>query len=708
MISTDKIVNFKNKLFYHAVESNPRILSDYQKYKWAHTEKKENKLKSWSYIFILNFLHRTLKINTLIQNSSQIIKTEKGGSMDYKKLPYLDGPESEISNRVSITQLAKKLMKHEVISFDVFDTLILRPFAKPEHLFFLLGNKHKQINFLSIRVEAEKEARNIAFIKKGNREVTIYDIYEIIERKTGIKKEYGVQVEIETELKICAPNPYMREIFEILKSKRKRIVAISDMYVTKEMLIEFLNKCGYFGFEDVFISSENNCSKRTKGLFMIALNKLKIDPIDMVHVGDNFQTDIKAANSLNINTVYYKNVNDIGNDYRTDGMSELIGSTYSGIVNSHLHNGDNVYTPYYEFGFTYGGIYILGFCNWIYEFAKKNDIDKILFLSRDGEIYKQVFDYLYPGIQNEYVYWSRIANTKYTVEKNREDFITRMIYHKSIGVIPTSLKSMLDSLDLTEMLRILPYNGLKEEEIIHKGNVKIVEDFFIDHWECVVENLSVNNEIVKQYILSKVGSSKKVAVVDVGWIGSGGLGLKYLIEEKWGQDCKVFSLIAASRYWNHTANINEIMNGETIPYIFSRMYNRNLYDTHSNTNKNSNNIFFELFTQACYPSFSGFKRNESGFEFLFDVPEVENYEYIKEVHQGIFDFVKKYNETFKDFKYLSNISGYDAYIPFRFLIKDLKFIKKYFGQLRYSRGVLADSENQTFETLNDILESAGV
>ena len=203
-----------------------------------------------------------------------------------------------------------------------------------------------------------------------------------------------------------------------------------------------------------------------------------------------------------------------------------------------------------------------------------------------------------------------------------------------------------------------------------------------------------------------IQGSKKVAVVDVGWVGSGGSGIKYLIEQKWNLDCEVHSLVAASRHANHTANLTQIMKKEIGVYIFSRMYNRNLYDIHSNTKHN--NVYFELFTQACYPSFSGFKKTEEGFKLLFDVPEVENYKIIEQIHNGIFDFVKLYKKMFSNYEYLFNISGYDAYIPFRMIIKDLRFIRKYFGDLSFSRGVIADSENQSFETLNDIMDQDGL
>lgn len=623
-------------------------------------------------------------------------------STEMQKLPYLDGSESKILNRPTVLDFTKDLLEYDVISFDVFDTLLLRPFAEPQDLFMIVGEKLNCVNFMSIRKKAEKEARSIAKVK-GKQEVNIFDIYEIIELKTGIDTQLGVQVEFQTELEFCFANPYMKVVFEIVKSHNKKIIAISDTYFTKSMIEQLLENSGFCGFSDVFVSCENNANKRETQLFKIALQKLGKDK-RFVHVGENMKSDIKSAQELGISTKYYNNVHKTGNQYRADGMSELIGSTYSGIVNTHLHNGLTQYSPYYEYGFIYGGLYILGYSKWIYEYAKQNNIDKVLFLSRDGDIYHKIFNYLFTDIKNEYVYWSRIANIKYTIDKNRYDFLNRMVKHKARDGLNITIKGLLESLQLEELKPLLNQYELKEDDLIHKGNVKLIQAFLVDHWDTVVNKFSEDNEIVKAYFTKIIQGCKKVAIVDVGWVGSGGTGIKYLIEQKWKLNCEIHSLVAACSHSNHTGNLTQVMKKDIGAYIFSRMYNRNLYDIHVNTKHN--NVYFELFTQACSPSFAGFKKTEDGFKLLFDVPEVENYKIIEQIHQGIFDFIKIYNKMFSNYEYLFHISGYDAYIPFRMIIKDLRFIRKHFGDLSFCRGVIADTENQSFQTLNEIMDGA--
>lgn len=698
----------KDKLFYWVVEKNPYILRDYQKYKWGHQGRKENKLKSWTYLALLNYKYRYLKIQEFEKNINGNNGQKRVTNAVNRRLPYLDGAESEVYRRERPEALAKRLLEYDVVSFDIFDTLLLRPFAQPHDLFMIVGEKLDITGFLRNRREAERKAREKAFVEKGNHEVTIYDIYDCLEFKLGLNKEHAIRVEFETELEFCFPNPYMQEVFKILKEHGKRLIAVSDMYLTKTMINELLVKNGYDGFEEVFVSSEHNASKRDKNLYKIVLGYLG-DNVRLAHIGDNYKTDIECARELGISAFYYKNVHEIGNKYRADGFSELVGSAYSGIVNTKLHNGVNKLSPYYEFGFIYGGLYILGYTNWIYQYAKRNQIDKVLFLSRDGDIYREVFNMLFDDQPNEYVYWSRIANTKYTVEVDREDFLARMLMHKSASVLNYTAKGLLEFMDLPELIEILGNYDLSEETILHTGNVRIFERLFVDNWDFVVSKLTRDDEIVRQYFMTIIQDAKKVAIVDVGWLGSGARGIKYLIEKKWRMNCEVKSLVAASRHWDPTEHIAQIMKFELESYIFSRNYNRLHYDVHTSTNNNTNNIYFELFTQACYPSFAGFEGVENGdYKMRFDVPEVENYSIYKEIRQGILDFVIAYHETFKKYPYMLNISGYDAYLPYRFIIRDLRFIKKYFGNLKYSRGVGADTENQTFETLREIMNQAKV
>lgn len=685
----------KDKLYYYMVDKNWGVGPEYHRYVETHQEEHiKNRWKSWWLLLRLNWHYRILrKTKPLIYlNTKRKVK-----------LPYLDGSESEAFKRREAIHFAKDLLQYDVISFDIFDTLILRPFAKPVDIFMIVGKRLDRIEFTRIRIDAEKRAREMAMLENGNTEVTIEDIYSIIEERTGIPKEEGVKIELETEMDYCFANPYMKRIYDLVKEQGKKIIITSDMYIPHDAMEKLLNKAGFTGYEKLYVSCDYKCNKRSGKLYQIIQNDYLYKRV--VHVGDNRVSDIKSANEAGLETRYYKNCHEIGNQFRADGMSELVGSAYAGIVNTHLHNGTKTYSPYYEYGFIYGGLYILGFCNWMHKKAKKEGIDKILFLARDGDIYQKAFNVLFDDIPNEYFLWSRIANTKYTIKKNREDFLKRSIVYRSRGTLKVTIMSMLTSLALLEFKEILPKYGLKESDLIIPENVKTIEKMFIDNWDCVCQIFGKNQRNIEAYIKEKIGKSQKVAFVDVGWMGSGAQGLKYLIEKELSLNCQVYCWQAAARGANDTDIMPELLDETIEPYIFSKMYNRNLFDSHKKTNSGLNNIFFEIFTQSKAPSYLGIDEKE---KFVFDIVEIENYKIIEEIQKGILEFVYYYKNKFSKDIYMFNVSGYDAYCPFRIIIRNIKWIKVYLKNFVYARGLSGDVQKQHIETINDLMQQAKI
>lgn len=687
---TSMLKSIKDKLFYFFVEKNKDILYEYQLYRWNNEElHKKARIVSWAVLTGLNFKYRVFRV----KNGKRMMISQ--GNINEART--MD--EISIPKREKAEVFARRLLNYDIVSFDIFDTLILRPFSAPVDLFMLVGNKLNYFDFTKIRINAEREARQLAKAKNGNHEITIADIYEIIEHHTGIKKEDGIKAEFEVELDMCFANPYMMRVFKILKSQGKSIIATSDMYLPHDMIQKLLEKCGYKDFMKIYVSCDYSCSKRTGGLYKQVLSEIGKNK-SIIHIGDNEVSDIKKAEEFKIKTEYYRNCHEIGKQYRAVGMSELVGSAYRGIVNTTMYNGIKEYSPYYRYGFINGGLYVFGFCNWIYNKAKEENIEKILFLSRDGDIYKKVFDLMFDDMPNEYVYWSRIVNTNCTRDINRETFLTTMVEHKALSVIPISIQTLLELIDAEELEEKLKNYNLDKSHIVTKDNQKIIETFLIDNWDYLLEKSEENASKFEGIFKRIIGNKKKVAIIDVGWNGSGPLGLKHLIEDKWKMNCEVKCWLAGSRSGNNIANMNEIMNGHITPYMFSRMYNRNLYDTHSTTNNGTNCIYFEMFTQACTPSFEGIHDNN----FVFDIPEVENYSIIKDIHKGIYDFAKRYRDIFKNYNYMYNISGYDAYIPFRHIIKDLDFIKEYFLDFKFARGIGGDKKIQNIESVGLIMD----
>ena len=123
----------------------------------------------------------------------------------------------------NITKIFKSIDKHKIISFDIFDTLLLRPYVRPIDLFLHMESHYKSENFAIARIQAEEDARK----NLDKNEITLDDIYEFI----GARYNHLKQFEIEWETKILQINPEIKEIYDYAIKKNKKVIIVSDMYL---------------------------------------------------------------------------------------------------------------------------------------------------------------------------------------------------------------------------------------------------------------------------------------------------------------------------------------------------------------------------------------------------------------------------------------------------------------------------------------------
>lgn len=711
---------FKDKVYDFLVRKNPSVQYEYERYVMEHTiEHYENRMKHWKILFELNWHYLVRKKNEPMlyfdnnknylplkkenQKIAQVTTQSKVTSSPSNTKPRVVTENKTIfshnNQRTESFYLAKTLSTYDVISFDIFDTLLFRAVVNPEDVFILVGEKLGLVDFVQLRRDVEKKLRDQHRLEYGNHEITLLDIYSEIERRTGINANFGMECEIEVEKSLIYPNPYMKQVYDMLRGQGKYIIAVSDMYLSQDVINSLLTQCGYV-VDDLFVSCEYHCNKRGGGLYLQVLEKYKNKRI--VHVGDNYEADIVKAREIGLDAIFYRKSSLIGREMlNVEGMSELVGSAYKGLVYNTLFNGANKFNPYFEYGYIFGGLYVVGFCNWIKEQAQKEEVTKILFLARDGDIYQKVFNMLNVKIDNEYIYWSRIASIIANLETEKNDFLKRLVDHKAVSVIKTKVSDVLETVGVTESDIKLNDYGLTAEMVLCPQNKVYLEKAFSDNYEIIIEKNKCRLEQIERMLRKCIGENKKVAVVDVGWTGSSVLSIKNLVENKYKMDCKVHCYLSASKVKGNLANITSCMDGTLETYMFSQIFNRDLYDYHVSANKGSNSIYFELFTQACMPSFAGISNDG---KYNFDIPEVENYEMISEIHRGILAFAKQYISISEKNPTLLRIPGNDAYRPYKFISANLGYIKHHFSDFTYARGVGSNDEMK-IESIKNILDS---
>ncbi len=416
---------------------------------------------------------------------------------------------------------------------------------------------------------------------------------------------------------------------------------------------------GFDGFEKLFVSNGYGFSKSDGGLYEIS--KQEMPKGKLAHVGDNPQSDVKNSAEHGFTPFICNNVNTCGSPYRPGEMSRIIGSAYSGIINAKFHNGLEEYPTLYEYGYAYSGLFVLGFCNYIHKIRQKTQADKVLFLARDGDLLKKIYNKLYPKDSTEYFLWSRLAAVKLCFSENISDFKRRFVYHKSNGKY--TAKELLQQAELEELSEICTLKNT----IITEKNYRELGQFIVDNKEAVSEIYAPQGEGARKYFENKIGGSKKALAVDVGWAGSGGAAISALCK-KWNINTEIIGVIAGTNdSYSEQPDASEslLQSGQLYSYCFSQGHNRSIYTSHDSSQ--GHNAFFEMLLGSETPSLKGFTAEG---EPVFAEDESGNTETVRLIHKGAVDFCEDYLKHFAKYPYMLNISGSDAYAPFLAAVRD--------------------------------------
>lgn len=644
----------RDKLYNLLVNQVPGIKERYKRKRSRVTG--VGRIWIWLYLIGLN-------ISYYIFRRKSLAVLEKYPYYERKEI-YTKDSESSISSKKRPEQLAEELATYDVVSFDVFDTLILRPFSSPTDLFYVLGHEINYMDFQRIRMEMEWKARETKYKKFKSYEVNLEEIYTILSAETGLPKEATMTKELELEYEFCFANPYMQKVVEILREKGKRMIITSDMYLQTEQIKTILKRSGYDEFGSYYVSCDIQKSK-SKGNLYDYVKEQEGKEKSFAHVGDNYVADVENPKKYGFDSFHYVNVNAVGEPYRPYDMSVITGSMYRGVVNAHIHNGLYKYSREYEYGYIYGGLFVTGYCQFIHQYIKEHGVDKILFLARDGKVLSKAYHLLYPeeDCNWEYVYWSRLAAVKMSARYHKYDYFRRFLYHKVNQNY--TLRQILSSMELEDMLENLcEVLGVEQKTKLTDKNIEKVKTYLMKRWEIVLRHYAEQLEAGKQYYSKILKGCRKAAAVDIGWAGSGAVALDYVANQEWELDCEIIGIIAGTNSCHNAepdSSETFLQSGKMVSYMYSQRENRDIWKLHDAGK--GHNLYWEMLLDAPAGSFKGFYVDENGkyrCEFKEATADAEK---IEDVQKGILEFVRHYKGVWRNHKALAGISGRDAYAP---------------------------------------------
>ncbi len=535
-----------------------------------------------------------------------------------------------IMNEQTKALLKSKIDKAELVSFDVFDTLLFRKTNSPESVFDLMGRQFQIHGFRKMRMNAQDEASRRAYANFQYPHADMDQIYEVLSERTDIPVDWNAvkALEIEMEGDALVANEEMREFFQYAKAQGKRVIAVSDMYLFAETIDDYLKKEGFDGFDYIYCSADEHKAKFNRDLFEHVAQKENMPYEKILHIGDKMRDDGEFPADYGMDTFVYHRDTDLAK------VKDVAGSDVdNGLYKILCPDSDNFW---YNLGVEVGGPIYMGLYRWLVEKLPKDK--KVFFLSRDGYNLYHIFKDL--GYENiEYLYTSRRALTLAVItEMNARDIasLPPYTYGQTVGEILDYLKidrNDIQHLSETGFKSFYDVINTEEDQAAFKMLYELDKEVFLERCRIERENAIAYFE--------KIGFFDDDATCfDCGWQGSS----QELIEEfKAAVGCEKEHFFYYFGIKNGEKSRKQLKGMRYESYLFDFYKNFSLQaDLHQNV------VMYELFFSAPHESVYYYDTNgeivyESGEG---DWQKTELLAGIRDYVQLGLPFVEKYNVEF--------------------------------------------------------------
>ncbi len=432
----------------------------------------------------------------------------------------------------SYQELKDKIDKADIVSFDIFDTLIMRKVFSPEDVFRLLGEE--------VRAELKLDCE-IASIRAQAAQcgayATINEIYGYIKKCTNLTDKNIADImklEKDTDIDLCIVRRDIADLYEYCLTCGKEVYFISDMYYTIQDIKRILDKCGVTVPDDehIWISCEKKADK-VSGSLWEEYFKLVGKGNKCLHIGDNKTCDVKNPVRYGIDSYYVMSAKDmlmnssmaeLASDVNTVSDSICLGLVASKLFNSPFAlcstKGKVSFDDSESYGYCVYGPLLEKFLIWLYYKSRKDEIDKLLFFARDGYFlekdYTMVAELLDDGYEQEWCYLPILRRLIYIATMENEDDFNRVVAFPYVGTFADYMQSRFEIIVTDETSE---YN---DRQINAVGDSKNILKWIQPYKDKIMEQAKKERKNYLAYLTSDGDMKKELSygTVDLGYYGT--------------------------------------------------------------------------------------------------------------------------------------------------------------------------------------------
>lgn len=426
----------------------------------------------------------------------------------------------------------------KIVAFDIFDTLLTRPFLDADYVKHLLHDEHAENgieDFRNLRMRSEGEAREA----KGS-DVDIHDIYRRLSAVESATQHLTPDREIALEMQSVRARDEVVALLDLAVHSGKKVVLASDMFLPRTVIEAMLTRCGIAGWKDFYLSSEVGLRKDSGKLYEHILAKEEIKPHQMVMIGDNERSDFQIPADMGIRIIHLlkpvslmraiPRLADIvpARDAPTADqfLFGAIASENFGAISYPDFSPDDMFGPSPRaIGYSLLGPIAASFSQWLLEETQKNGFNHLYFLAREGKFLKAAFDVWQAGraeaVRSDYLLVSRRAVTVPCIRSVDDIFdiaASNDFYGASMELfLNERFGTVLDDALWAECARGKLWSR-RDPLMISNGNIDHIQPFLRFITPQIIRQADIEREAALAYYRAQgLGADESTAVVDVGY-----------------------------------------------------------------------------------------------------------------------------------------------------------------------------------------------
>jgi len=434
-----------------------------------------------------------------------------------------------------------------VVFSDLFDTLILRTVA-PENtkrlaakrLAAALDGALDAEQIYQVRARLEREACAATEAAGGDLEFRFDDAFmgrlhaELAARSPAVRAMSIAQlttlcheVELDAELRVQTLDEGVLQFLREAKERGLPVYAVSDFYFPETLLARLLERHGVAHlFDRLFVSSEHRVTKRSGRLYDLALGSVGVAPSEILMIGDNEHSDVKVAGDKGLRTHHIDRAAQRALYEEAKRLEEPRSVEVLIRQAVYARGGATLESFFPEFPLT-----LFAFIDKLYLALRRDGVRDALFLSREGEFLKRLFDryqdihHLGPRsrIRTHYLLASRCSTFIASLAPIEEEtFETLFRQYRALSLRDFLSNLNFEAADVAALAAELGIDPDRREADFPTSAIFAVVKA-TPHFRARYEEIRTEQRaLFKRYVAGMVpdGERAGIALVDVGWKGT--------------------------------------------------------------------------------------------------------------------------------------------------------------------------------------------